>query len=190
RQLNAILWGFLAFFALLVAFVATTEQSVPERVFELPAFSNIRWFGYYSAAVIGLCSLGFIRHDRFALAIAAFAFAMAFWTGSRGAVAAAIVGFAVCAVLFRDFRARRSWAAFLLCGVAGFVLALGLDGLVPLGNQGPDSMARYSDSGRIDVWLATIELIRMRPWFGHGDGQFQMLLGTFTIAQPHNIVLQ
>lgn len=191
QHLRAISWGFLAFFALLIAFVATIEQSAEERIFNLPAFGNIRWFGYYSAGVIGLCAAGFLRGNRFALIVASIAFAMAFWTGSRGAIAAAVVGLIACAILFREFRSGRAWLLFALCGLAGFACAFALDALVPMGGQGPDSMGRYSDSGRIEVWRATIELIRMRPWFGHGDGQFQLLLGqNFMIAQPHNIVLQ
>src|SRR5690606_22204628 len=60
-----------------------------------------------------------------------------------------------------------------------------------IGDFGPDSMNRYGDSGRIEVWRATIELIQARPLFGHGDGQFSLMVGErLLIAQPHNIILQ
>lgn len=191
EHVRAILCGFLVFFVMLFVFVATTDQSAEERVFGLPAFSHVRWFGYYAAGVIALSVPGLIRGNRFALFAASMAFAMAFWTGTRGTVAAATVGFAAYVLLFREVRSLRAWLLFAACGLAGLVIAFGLDVLAPIGDFGPDSMRRYGDSGRVEVWRATIDLIQARPWFGHGDGQFSLLVGeSLTIAQPHNIVLQ
>lgn len=191
EHVRALLTGFLVFFALLVAFVATTEQTDTERVFGLPAFGHVRWFGYYAAGVIGLCAAGFLRGTRFAVLAATVAFAMAFWTGSRGAVAAALIGLLACTILFQQFRSLRAWLLFALGIVAGFAVSFVLDALVPIGAFGPDSMARYTSSGRIELWKDTIESIRMRPWLGWGDGQFRWSGGTGqTVAQPHNVVLQ
>lgn len=190
-HVRAVLCGFLVFFAMLIAFVATTDQSAEESVFGLPAFSHIRWFGYYAAAVIGLSMPAAAKKDRLALLTIAIAFALTFWTGTRGAVAAAVVGLAAGAILSREFRSSWLWFLFVSCGLAGFAIAYGLDASLPIGNQGPDSMNRYGDSGRIEVWRATIDLIQARPWFGHGDGQFKLLIGgSLNIAQPHNIALQ
>jgi O-antigen ligase len=190
-HIQATLCGFLIFFAMLVVFIATTEQTALERISDLPAFSNIRWFGYYAAAVIGFSVSGFVQQNRLALFAATMAFAMAFWTGTRGTVAASAVGLFASTILFREFRSFRSWLLFASCGLAGFVVALGLDSLLALGDQGPSSMGRYNDSGRIEVWRASLQLIQVQPWFGHGDGQFKLPVGeTLIIAQPHNIVLQ
>src|SRR5690606_7887778 len=171
--------------------VATTEQSAEERFVGLPAFSHIRWFGYYAAGVIGLSVSGLLRGNRLALFATTIAFALAFWTGTRGAIAAAVVGFAVHAVLLPEVRSLRAWLLLAACCLAGLIVALGLDAVVPIGDFGPDSMNRYGDSGRIEVWRATIELIQARPLFGHGDGQFGLMVGErLHIAQPHNIILQ
>lgn len=190
RLLRAVLAGFLLVFALLIAFIATTEQSPLERMIALPAFANVRWFGEYVVSVVGLCAIGFLRRDRFYLLTAAAAFAMAFWTGSRGAVLAPLVGFMLCTVLFREFRSVSTWLLFLLSGFAGFALAFGLDALVPIGDQGPDNVARYSSSGRIELWQYTIREILEQPLFGHGEGQFRFTIGTYSVVQPHNMVLQ
>jgi O-antigen ligase len=191
QHVRANLTGFLLFFALLVAFVATTEQTDTERVFGLPAFGHVRWFGYYAAGMIGLCAAGFLRGTGFAILAATVAFALAFWTGSRGAVVAALVGLLACTILFQQFRSLRAWLLFALSIVAGLALSFVLDALVPIGAFGPDSMARYTSSGRIELWKDTLESIQMRPWLGWGDGQFRWSGGTGqTVAQPHNVVLQ
>jgi O-antigen ligase len=191
EHIRALLTGFLVFFALLVAFVATTQQADTERVFGLPAFGHVRWFGYYAAGVIGLCAAGFLRGTGFAVLAATVAFAMVFWTGSRGAVVAALVGFLACPILLQQFRSLRAWLLFALSIVAGFAVSFVLDALVPIGAFGPDSMARYTSSGRIELWKDTLESIRMRPWLGWGDGQFSWSGGTGqTVAQPHNVALQ
>jgi O-antigen ligase len=190
RLLRAVLTGFLLIFALLIAFIATTDQSPLERTIELPAFANVRWFGEYVVSVVGLCAIGFLRRDKFYLFTAAAAFAMAFWTGSRGAVLAPLAGFMLCTVLFREFRSVSTWRLFLLSGFVGFALALGLDALVPIGDRGPDDLARFGSSGRIELWQYTIREILDQPWFGHGEGQFRFMIGTYSLAQPHNVVLQ
>lgn len=188
---TAILTGFLLVFVLLVAFVATTDR-VPETLFfELPAFGHVRWLGYFAAGVIGLCAAGFLRGDRFALLASAAAFTMAFWTGTRGTAVAALAGFVVCAFLFRDFRASRAGLLFVSTGVAGLALSFGLDALVPFIDQGPDSMARFGSSGRIAVWLDTVDAIGRHPWLGWGEAQFRFVFrDKWFLGQPHNIVLQ
>ena len=189
----AIQTGFLLTFALLVIFVATTEQTAEERVSALPAVGNIRWFGYYAAAVTGLAAPGFLRGNRLALLVATMAFTLAFWTGTRGAIAAAIAGFSVSAILLDEFRSPQVWGRFLLCGLAGLVLSGGLAALVPIDAQGLDSIDRVDDSGRVEFWLATIDSIRARPLLGWGDGQtvrFSVPLWGVAYPQPHNIVLQ
>src|SRR5690606_9501188 len=127
---TAILAGLLLVFLLLVAFVATTEQSPAERVSRLPAFGNVRWFGYLAAGAIGLAAPGFLRGRGIAWAVAAMAFASAFWTGSRGPLLAAAAGLALSTLFLREFRSLRVWGSFAACAFVGVVLAFGLGTLV------------------------------------------------------------
>lgn len=189
RIVRAQLIGFLLTFALLVAFVATTARTLIEAS-DLPAFANIRWFGYYAAATVGLCAMGFLRSNKLALLTAAAAFAMAAWTGTRGAVAAALVGFVASTILFPPFRSWRAWLLLGLAATGGFALSLGLDAFAPIQGQGPASMARFDSSGRVELWQATVAKVLERPVFGWGEGQFVHRWGSFSVAQPHNIVLQ
>jgi O-antigen ligase len=188
---TAILTGLLLVFGMVVVFVETTAHPPRPLVFKLPGFGHVRWLGYCAAAAVGLSAPGFLRSDKVALFTSTIAFTAAFWTGSRGAVGAAVAGFLVCAFLFRDFRAPRAWLLFMLSGLAGLALALGLDALVPLAAQGPDSMARLGSSGRTEMWKDTIGAIGMRPWLGWGEAQFRSIFrDEWSFGQPHNIVLQ
>jgi hypothetical protein len=188
---RAILWGFLLFFAFLIAFVASVDQTPHQRLWGLPAFGHIRWFGYYAAGVVGLAAAGFLRGDRLALFAATMAFALASWTGTRGTLAATLAGFSACTIMFGEFRSIRGWVRLLSCAVAGLLAALALNSLVPLG-QGLGKLARFGLSGRIEIWIKTLEHFRLRPWFGWGEGQVP---GVFRgepviFGQPHNVVIQ
>ena len=187
----AVMTGFVLTFAMLVVFVATTEIPQRQLIHDLPGFSHIRRVCYYAVAVIGLCSPGFLRGNRFALFTATLAFALAFWSGGRAVIAAVIAGFVLCAYLSREFRSPRSWLLLLLSGLVGLVLGSGLNVLEPMGDLGLARMANADNMRRITVWTETIEQIRLHPWFGWGEGQFRFILGyKWGLAHPHNAVLQ
>jgi O-antigen ligase len=191
RFRTAILAGLLLLFLLLVTFVATANQTSAERMGELPAFANVRWFGYYAAAAVGLAAPGFLRGDKTALAVATAAFAIAVWSGSRGAIFAAGSGLLACAILLRKFRALRVWLRLFVCALAGIALGVGLGALVPFEAVGLDSIARYGSSGRIELWSDTLDAILQRPWLGWGEAQFRAIFrDEWFVAQPHNVVLQ
>lgn len=186
----AVQTGFLLVFALLVIFVATTDQTADERIWGLPAFGNIRWFAEYAAGVVGLAASGFLRGNRFALSAATMAFILLFWTGGRGGIAAALAGMVACTLLFEAFRSRRVWGRLLMSLVLGGALSVVLTALLPIEGQ---TIARDGSSGRMELWRATIDSIALRPWFGWGDGQtirFSVRLLGAAFPQPHNIVLQ
>lgn len=181
--------GFVLFFALLVAFVATVDQTPVQRVFELPGLAHVRWFGYYAAGIVGLAVLGYTRGHRFALVAATAAFALTFWTGTRGAVFAVAVGLVSATVLFPSFRRRRVWLGVFLCALAGLAVAYLLQLTVPL--SGPSGVARSGSTGRVGLWLDTLDYIWMRPLFGWGEAQTAYLASAkLNVAQPHNVVLQ
>jgi O-antigen ligase len=188
---TAVLTGFVLFFALLAAFVATTEQTYEERIFSLPAFGNVRWFAYYATVAVGLAAPGLLSGDRRSLVLAAVAFAAMYWTGARGGFFAAGAGLAGCAVLFAAFREWRVWLRLLLCAAAGCALGAGLAALIPFEGQGLDELAQVSDSLRVAIWKDTLEAIGQRPWLGWGEGQFRHVFrDVWPVAQPHNLVLQ
>jgi O-antigen ligase len=188
---QSIQTGFLLVLGLLVVFVGTAGSSVDDLTVDLPAFNNIRWFGYYAAVCIGLAAPGFLRGDRFALLTATAAFAGILWTGSRAATVGVLVGYVVAAVLFSPLRTARVWQRLGLCAVVGALASIVLSVVLPIEGQGLGGMAERGTAGRILMWKRTIASIAERPWFGWGEGQVAFFPGReLGLVQPHNVILQ
>ena len=81
---DSVLAGFAIFTALLVAFIASHYRPDYDWAHRLPPYSNIRWFSYYAAAIVGLAAVGVGKARPSRVAIATLAWTMAFWTGARG----------------------------------------------------------------------------------------------------------
>jgi O-antigen ligase len=45
-------------------------------------------------------------------------------------------------------------------------------------------------TGRTTIWKNVIHAIERRPVFGYGEGQMSTVAPTWTLAQPHNSILQ
>jgi O-antigen ligase len=95
-----------------------------------------------------------------------------------------------CAILFPQFRSWRVWLLLASVAAVGFVMSLGLEALGPVGSRGPAQIVRFDSTGRVELWQATLTKVLERPLFGWGEGQFVHRWGNFSVAQPHNIVLQ
>lgn len=180
--------AFAWFGAVLIAYYALHSEHGHNWYQDSPSFNNIRWLGYYCAAIFGLCAGGWLESRRVGLAIAIFALALALWTGSRGSLAAVIGGYVV-AVLFVPVAAKAT-PRFLGAVLLSILLALAVSQVWPL-DQGSAERLLFdqADSGRMEVWRQTASLIGQRPWLGWGEAQFSTLLQS-RFAQPHNIVLQ
>ncbi len=183
----AISTGFVLFGLLFCAFVASAYRPGYDWVTGMPAYGNIRWFGYYAAAVIGLCALGFVRARRGYWAIAVLALGLALWSGSRGTLYAVVAGYIVAFAMFPAM--RRGWRLFLGAVACGISLAAVLTLAAPIGD-GALRMSDVSSSGRVELWQRTLGYIADRPLLGWGEGQFRFTPGLEIVAQPHNVVLQ
>jgi len=186
--LNPLLAGFAMFASAFLLFVALHDALDHNWVNGIPAFNNIRWFGYYIAATIGLCAAGWMYGRRMHFVLAAAALAIALWTGSRGTFAAICGGYVLTAAIFPFM--RRGWHRFVLLIFLGVALAVIRDFGWPLEGQGPGRLIGDSgSSGRLEIWGQTLHAISAHPWMGYGEAQFSRLInGNF--AQPHNSVLQ
>jgi len=195
--------AYLAGFVLFVACFALFVSQVPDPArFDwtrgLPAGTHIRHLGYYAAAIFGL-SAGVMAGDRgrlswaAAFGVAALAAAFAFWTGSRGTIAAAIAGLLAGIVLLPAARRLRCWAGALGAIALGALAASALPS--PAGNMGLERtmVATAGDNiatGRFEMWRIVVEAIRERPLFGYGEAQMAEVARFWDMIQPHNIVLQ
>lgn len=198
---TAFMIGFVCFAAGLVVFVLRIpDPGKFDWVSGWPAVTHIRHLGYYAAAVIGLCIGRFAatavrNHWKGTLPVATIAFTLAFWTGTRGAVAAAGAGFVAGMLLFPAMRRWQVWLGTLGSGVlsAGLVATLP----VPAAHMGLYRSIAASvgangsiDTGRTHVWWRTLNAIYERPLFGYGDGQMFSVVGLSYAVQPHNVLLQ
>jgi O-antigen ligase len=191
--------GYVIFAAGLMVFV-TRVRTPAEFDWKggLPAVANLRFLGFYAGAVIGLCIGRFAivrgRWDFAAtLLVAAVAYSIPLWSGSRGTFVATGSALAVGLVLFPTLRRRR-----VLLGLgASLLLASALVAWLPKPadpHWGPERIAQSVTSGdvtsdRDNLWRATIQAIAERPLFGHGEGQLPLVTPRLE-RHPHNSVLQ
>jgi O-antigen ligase len=200
---NAVLAGSCAYLIILIAFVAValSRPSMDWQFFGLGG-TNIRQVAFYSVVGSGAAlGLALAQSDPGMRAIyvgnAAVMLALSFWSGTRGALLAILVSFAVAAVLLPAFRTVRAWAMLAIVFAGGALLSLAgptpnpLYGIVRLKASSAGGTPDVS-SGRFDMWSGTWSAVLDRPFIGHGAGQYFAVvhdkLGGFN--HPHNIVLQ
>ena len=125
----------------------------------------IRWRGWgsrlYAAATLAL-----------GCAATLFSYSRGGWLGMVASLGALL--------LLLLLRYIRHWPAFwrrllpfALLAVAGLVLAVAATQVEPIRNRVASLLAGRGDSSnnfRINVWLAAIDMIQDRPWFGIGPG--------------------
>jgi len=190
--------GFLASFAMFAILLALyMVQLVPPPGYDwidnLPGFGNVRPFGYYAAAAAAMCfGLVALTARRWQLwgGVSAIAFAMMFWTGSRGPVWALIGGLSVAAAIFPAARSLR--AAALTIGAA--LLGLALAAAVPsIPGEPLSRLGMLDGNGRVEIWAAAAKAISARPWFGYGEGYVfpaHWAGRDGRVVHAHNIILQ
>jgi O-antigen ligase len=194
---HGFLAGFAAFAILLAAYVG---QFVPltdvQWLADLPGFGNLRRFGFYAAPAVAMCfGLLALSPRRWWLwgGVSATAFAITFWTGSRGVVWAVLGGLSVVAAVFPAARRLRAAAVTAGAALVGLVVAAALP---PIPSQAIGRFGSLDGNGRVEIWAAAVKAIWARPWFGYGEAQaFHALdwpswIGSNVRFQPHNVVLQ
>jgi O-antigen ligase len=163
------------------------------------AFSHIRHAGYYLAAIAALGIGAMAAWQRrsewlWAWLSTSLAFGIALWTGSRGA-ALAVAGSLVAGILLVPAMGRvRVWGG-ALSAMAAALAAVWLAPAAPSSLMGLSHAVNQTTSGdvstgRTTIWRNVIEAIRKQPIFGYGEGQMHWVAPTWTMAQPHNAILQ
>lgn len=168
----------------------------------LPGYGHIRHTGYIFAPAIaaGLASLAIWPKFQFRLHILMLVIntTAMLWLGSRGSTAALIVAVVVSLFFSRDLRIRQFWlsagAAITSGSIVSIILpapTIGYFGAIQRFWNGSSDPSNLS-SGRTDIWLETLRMIKEQPWFGYGGLQFQQInpsaQGIF--KHPHNGPLQ
>jgi O-antigen ligase len=153
----------------------------------------VRPFGYYAAAAAAMCfGLVALTRRRWWLwgGVSAIAFAITFWTASRGPLCALIGGLSVMAAIFPAARSLRAAGLTIGAALVGLALAAALPSISgePLSRFG-----MLDGNGRVEIWAAAVEAISARPWFGYGEGHLYHAHWAGRdgrVVHTHNLVLQ
>ena len=135
---------------------------------------------------LGLFAGSTERLERLLLGFFLATIAAALWfTGSKGGlIAAGVALVAFCfLILFKRNVPPRWFMGLLVLGIGGALL-VGLLGLgayragtsTLAGRLGDDGAAEQSVGFRSQLWKDTTEVIKLRPWTGHGSGAFSLVL--------------
>lgn len=201
---TAIGLGLLAYWAIWGFNIWAFEPRDAEWVGLVPAVTNVRGLGFFAlagffaGAVLALS--GNSKRSTYLLGtvISASALIMILWTGSRGGLIAVFVALSLLAILSSHFRVNLAKFSIIV-----FPVAVSISLLLPTVNPSYgveriifSSVGAPADSdpssGRIEMWVGTIEKIKGRPIAGWGVEQFATAGPEKTLGfkQPHNMILQ
>lgn len=182
-------------------FLATDE---PKWGGAVPGFISHRLFGAWSAAVAVLL-LGLLWQRSTMVSCASgwlyMAFTMAsglaIWTGTRAAILAFLVGLVAVRLLSgRPANRHIYWqiaVALMFATMIGTLLnPYGDPSFMFYRGAGAYGSADEASSGRLEYWLATLDLAMERPLFGWGAGSSWWLVPGPDVrhVQPHNAFIQ
>ena len=202
RWFGILTLGGLAYISLLTIFALTVPlpRTFPwERA--LPSATSIRHIGNYVAILaIAPAALWLTSVDRSkwfgALAFGALVLFVS-WSGSRAALLGLVTSVAV-----GLWATRRHVAITKITGLAAiFAGGVSASAAVPNPTDSFGLLRIFASiqpnheisSGRIEIWLRTIDEIRKSPLLGHGAGRFANNMSElygFDVDNPHNFVLQ
>lgn len=198
---SSIALGTLGYALVLTIYVSSipNPDAYPWAVFQL-AVTHVRQLGFYSA--VGACTalgLAFTSESKRAqsgwLACSSMMIAISFWSGTRSSLIAIAAAYLISLLSFPLLRRPKAWGQAIMAAVGG--LAISLLHHVPHPMFGPlriwmASNASDPGSGRLEVWLGTLQACLERPLFGYGESQFRLLVPEVegALNHPHNVFLQ
>lgn len=200
--IDATIAASLAIAISLMVFVADVGNGDVNWRAVWPMATHIRHLGFYFTAAGLICFTAICAErgwsaKRIWATVALFLIlSLSFWTGSRGALLAIVIGIVGALAFLPSMRTKAS-----LLFLPVFLLAAGASALVDVPEdymgvvrtvEASAGSENYSlTTGRDKLWAANIAAIKERPVFGYGDGQMTAVapyLGT--TSQPHQVVLQ
>lgn len=198
---KVILCGFALYLATVIAYIATAPEDFHWAFFGMTA-QNIRNLGSHMMTVaafsVGMALVSSGKWQWVAVIIATIAIALLAWSGSRGSYSILLVMAVIAVIVFSAKNRGRNFVMVAAIFVVGSLLSLlhhvdhfafGLDRILGLATQ--VASGDNVDSGRVAIWMRTIELLKVMPLWGYGDGQFIHIYdGPGRFAFPHNVLLQ
>ena len=201
----AIGFGLLAYWAVWGINIWAFDPKGKDWIIYVPGVTNVRSLGFFAVAglfaglAIALPRTAARFHYAAGIVIAVAALVLVFWTGSRGALLAVVVGLLALSIFASVVR-----TAIIKFSLLAFAAAISISLLLPSVNPsygidriffGSVTTAKSGadlSSGRIAMWKATVETIKDRPLVGWGVEQFAVSGPKMSLGhkQPHNMILQ
>ena len=206
-QIRGIIWptvvcGCFLYAAMVGAFALSPHRADFDWQFFGLAVSNVRQIGFYMVVgTLAAIGCGVNSRPRWAILFAGAATIMmvvSFWTGSRGALVAALAAIAAGYIVFPRMRTFHAILSALIPIFLGALLSIPLPrpvGVFGIGRMvdsihasSPDEFSAF----RLRMWEGAWHAFLRRPGFGYGEGQFGIVVpqpqGAY--LHPHNVVLQ
>lgn len=124
---------------------------------------------------------------------------MCIWSGGRAAAGGLILIILFAVSIAPSGRRSRAATILIIALLAGTAISMiwlpnehyGLPRILNSVQPNQNSVDEFS-SGRMAIWIQTIQFWLGRPWFGYGLGQFKFLVPTaqLTYTHPHNAPIQ
>jgi O-antigen ligase len=201
---KAIGFGLLAYWVLWGINIWLFEPQGREWVTMVPGVTNVRSLGFFAVAGffagIAVAMAKAARQSQYLLGIviAGAALVMAFWTGSRGALLAIMMGLLWLLIFAGSIRnaLAKFFAVVFSLAVCISLLLPSVDPHYGIERIIFSSVATPTESditsGRTEMWRATAKKIAEKPFAGWGVEQFAVSGPEHALGykQPHNMLLQ
>ena len=160
-------------------------------------FGHVRHFAQLMPLILPILALGCLQRTprsylpplfRPLAMFALLSWCVLLWlNGSAGALYGSLIGLGFATAIAGWERSRSLVMTMLLAACAAVLVILLLDRLLPLLGEIAQS-ARVQDSGRLEVWGATLKALAEQPLLGWGPDRFPVVVDVKP-GHPHNAML-
>lgn len=180
---------------------AAVAAAVPQQKVLLSeiflGFGHVRHFAQLMPLILPILALACLKQSsvspmlrlcRPLAMLALLSWCVLLWlNGSAGALYGSLIGLGFAVAIAGWERSRYLVTTMLLAGCAAVFVILALDRLVPLLGEIAQS-ARVQESGRLEIWAATLRALAEQPLLGWGPDRFPVVVDVKP-GHPHNAVL-
>ena len=200
--------GIQFYFIIFISYISINDLKYGQWMSNFPGFNNIRhicvigFVSYFTGMYLYLFSIHEYNEKTkklFCIAIGSSGLTLALWTGTRAAVLSSIILTLIEIIFIKEMRwiiIRYALFVFVISLITVFFLPLphpdyGILAALGISDLNASTLDGAS-SGRIELWLGTIQKILEKPIFGWGIEQYSKFnpIGEYQIFHPHNFPLQ
>ena len=201
-MLKSLAWGLTVYTVVVLVFVLIAWD-YPGMKWERVGVgvSSVRTLGTYGVVLAGIGLGASIAEDaraaRYPLIWTTAGLTLVFLSGGRapfaGVLAALVVTFIIAGAYRRLLLARVAIASSIAAIPGLLIVPHPFWGLQTILSRGLDidNLGDGYSARRWEIWIATLEVIKQRPVFGFGEGQYRFhVIAANPHPQPHNVIMQ